>query len=110
MSSANELVRTSINNARFSIFSDEEKKHSLSVCRINSIETLDPDGKQIHGGLYDLSMGPLEPRLSCGTCNMNYIQCPGHPGHIELDVPVYYPMYFNDLIRLLRTKCVFCHK
>jgi hypothetical protein len=105
-----EVVRTSVSNARFSVFSDEEKKNALSVCHITSVETLDVEGRAIPSGLYDLSMGPTEQRIHCHTCHMNYINCPGHPGHIELDVPVYYPLYFNDLIRLLRTKCVYCHK
>ena len=47
---------------------------------------------------------------SCVTCGMNSKQCPGHPGHIELDVPVYHPLLFLHLFQLLRASCNFCHK
>lgn len=41
---------------------------------------------------------------------MNFAGCPGHVGHVELDFPVYYTVYFNDLVRILRAKCVYCHR
>lgn len=55
-------------------------------------------------------MGPIDNSSSCLTCNQNFVKCPGHPGHIELSVPCYYPLYFPDLIRVLRSKCVYCHQ
>lgn len=55
-------------------------------------------------------MGPLDQNVFCKTCNMNFAGCPGHVGHVELDFPVYYPVYFNDLVRILRSKCVYCHR
>jgi DNA-directed RNA polymerase I subunit RPA1 len=55
-------------------------------------------------------MGPQDGRTICETCNIQYTHCPGHPGHIELVVPVYYPMYFPELVRLLKLKCLCCHK
>ena len=55
-------------------------------------------------------MGPLDNRSVCETCNIKYAHCPGHCGHIELDQPVYYPMYFTELVRLLKLKCIVCHK
>ncbi|RYH32421.1 hypothetical protein EON65_00555 [archaeon] len=61
-------------------------------------------------GLYDSKMGPMDQKVYCGTCRSNVATCPGHPGHIELDLPVYYPLYFGELVRLLRSKCLFCHK
>ncbi len=34
-------------------------------------------------------MGPLDSRAaSCSTCGMTFAFCPGHCGHIELEVPV----------------------
>lgn len=54
-------------------------------------------------------MGPTEALISCPTCHTNYMNCPGHPGHIELDVPVYNPLFFSDLFRVLRSKCLYCH-
>lgn len=40
---------------------------------------------------------------------MSYFQCPGHFGHIDLAVPVYNPLVFSVLFKLLRTTCLNCH-
>lgn len=47
---------------------------------------------------------------SCTTCNLNQAQCPGHPGHIELPVSVYHPVFMDQAYRLLRSQCVYCHR
>ena len=44
----------------------------------------------------------------CATCHLNTYACPGHVGHIELPVPVYHMTYMDQLLRLLRAKCVYC--
>jgi DNA-directed RNA polymerase beta' subunit len=36
--------------------------------------------------------------------------CPGHCGHIELPVPVYHLSFLDQLLRLLRGKCAYCHQ
>jgi DNA-directed RNA polymerase beta' subunit len=36
--------------------------------------------------------------------------CPGHCGHIELPAPVYHLTFIDQLLRLLRGKCCYCHK
>lgn len=45
----------------------------------------------------------------CATCNLGSFACPGHVGHIDLPVPVYHPTFFDQVLRLLRSKCVYCH-
>jgi len=47
---------------------------------------------------------------SCSTCNLGQAQCPGHPGHIELPVPVYHPVFLDQAYRLLRSQCAYCHR
>jgi hypothetical protein len=46
----------------------------------------------------------------CETCGMNHFSCPGHPGHIELCVPVYHPLFFARLYKLMKSICLHCHK
>jgi DNA-directed RNA polymerase beta' subunit len=56
------------------------------------------------------SSGHSDP-LSCSTCNLRDRDgCPGHCGHIQLPVRVYHPTYVDQLLRLVRAKCVFCHR
>lgn len=45
----------------------------------------------------------------CTTCNLDGFRCPGHCGHIELPVPVYHPTFMDQLLRLLRAQCQYCH-
>ena len=68
-------------------------------------------GTALPNGLYDPALGPYESKASapCITCGNLYINCPGHSGHIELCVPVYQPLLFPDLVKLLRIKCLACH-
>lgn len=44
----------------------------------------------------------------CTTCNLNQANCPGHPGHIQLPLPVYHPVFLDQAYRLLRAACVYC--
>lgn len=45
---------------------------------------------------------------SCTTCNLGQHSCPGHPGHVDLPVPVYHPTFMDQILRLLRAQCVYC--
>lgn len=47
---------------------------------------------------------------SCTTCRQNSWACTGHSGHIELPVHVYNVTFFDQLYRLLRSQCVYCHR
>ena len=39
---------------------------------------------------------------------MNAYTCPGHPGHIELPVPVYHCSFMDQMMKLLNGQCSFC--
>ena len=68
---------------------------------------------------------PLLITRSCKTCSLVFAECPGnlapsaralaysrplgHLAHIELIVPVYNPLLFKSLYKLLRAKCFTCH-
>ena len=47
---------------------------------------------------------------SCTTCRQTSWSCTGHPGHIELPVHVYNVTHFDQLYRLLKGQCVYCHR
>lgn len=56
--------------------------------------------------LYSCIAGLISFR--CSTCHLDYKYCPGHTGHIALPVPVYHPLFFAQMLRLLRSTCVYC--
>lgn len=47
---------------------------------------------------------------SCATCSQDHFNCPGHFGHIEIPIPAYNPMFFDNLYAILRAKCIYCHQ
>ena len=82
----------------------------LSVKQIVSPIVFDNLRNAVPGGLYDPAMGPLEHSGQCSTCKQGYMACPGHFGHIELAVPVYNPLVFTTLFKLLRCTCLHCYR
>lgn len=80
----------------------------LSVKRIVNPEIFDNLKNPRPDGLYDAALGPTDLNGRCATCGLNGTQCPGHFGHIELPVPVYNPLIFGTLYKLLRQTCLHC--
>lgn len=86
---------------------DEIRK--ISVKALNQPILFNELGHPNKGGLYDPALGPLEKHGRCVTCHLPQNACPGHLGHIELAVPLYNPLLFTDLLRLLKMVCLHCH-
>ena len=103
------IVRSEVSETHFGFYSDDDIK-ALSVKKIVSSVARDTLGHAVIGGLYDPALGPIEQPNQCQTCEQGYATCPGHCGHVELDVPVYNPLMFPSMYLLLRAKCLFCHK
>ncbi|KAG9205068.1 hypothetical protein G6514_009527 [Epicoccum nigrum] len=82
---------------------------ALSVKRITNPTTFDSLLHPVSGGLHDAALGAFldNPCSTCGLTTM--LGCPGHCGHIELPVPVYHLTFMDQLLRLLRGKCAYCH-
>lgn len=108
MSQATEVVSESVEEVRFSFMTDEEvRKHS--VVKITNPILLDTLNNPVPGGLYDPAMGPLEEFKSiCKTCGQNQFTCHGHCGHIDLVTPVFNPLLFNLVFRVLQRTCFYC--
>ena len=104
------VVRSHILETSFGFYNKNEIDN-LSVCQICSPVAFDSLGNPLPNGLYDARMGPTsQSSPPCVTCGLVYAHCPGHVGHIELNVPLYHPLLFSQLFALLRTKCWSCHQ
>ena len=55
-------------------------------------------------------MGTMDKNLLCRTCNGDFIQCPGHFGHIILEYPVYHVGYTDLCNKILSSVCHQCKK
>ncbi|GMI13184.1 hypothetical protein TrLO_g9208 [Triparma laevis f. longispina] len=103
-------IRSTISSLQFSIYSDDETR-SLSTCELTSPLAFDNLGTPLPGGCYDPRLGPTAIQDgNCVTCGKGFQDCPGHMAHVELCVPVYSPLLFGDMTRLLKGKCLACHK
>jgi DNA-directed RNA polymerase I subunit RPA1 len=101
-----QIIRSEVSEIRFGLYTDDETKQ-LSCCKVTSPVAFDGLGNPLSrshsilfkyktiiylsycSGLYDPRMGPISQHVGpCKTCDLIYMNCPGHPGHIELCVPV----------------------
>jgi len=103
------IVRSVVKETQFGLYTDAELRN-LSVCKVVSPLARDSLGNALTGGLYDPRMGATSTGQMCPTCASHHIGCPGHPGHIELDFPVYHPLLFSSLFQLVRSHCACCHR
>jgi DNA-directed RNA polymerase I subunit RPA1 len=101
-------AKCSLSGIHFKYFSADEVR-KLSVKEITSAQSLDRLLNPIQNGLYDLALGPLDKDDVCLTCGLGYFHCPGHFGHVEVALPVYNPVFFKELVRLMRAACFSCH-
>ncbi|KAF4120987.1 hypothetical protein GMORB2_2473 [Geosmithia morbida] len=99
-------VSSDVDSVEFTFLSPKEIR-AISVKRIENDSTFDNLLNPVPGGLYDPALGSWGDS-PCTTCNLNQNNCPGHPGHIQLPVPVYHPIFLDQTYRLLRAACVYC--
>ncbi|KAJ1949702.1 hypothetical protein FBU59_001025, partial [Linderina macrospora] len=102
-------VNSKIAGVSFTFYEPSEVRR-MSVKQVVNPVLLDSLGNPTKGGLYDPAMGPFTKHHLCGTCSLDYFNCPGHFGHIELPAPVVNPMMFDTLYRFLQGCCPYCHK
>nr|XP_011458916.1 PREDICTED: DNA-directed RNA polymerase I subunit RPA1-like isoform X1 [Fragaria vesca subsp. vesca] len=106
---SSQVPTESVRAVSFSFFTDEEASKQ-SVVKITKPDLVDELGTPVQGGLYDPAMGPLDDRshTCCRTCGQNAYNCQGHFGHIDIVLPVYNPLLFNHLYKLLQRTCFNC--
>ncbi|KXS18698.1 beta and beta-prime subunits of DNA dependent RNA-polymerase [Gonapodya prolifera JEL478] len=98
-----------ITTVSFSFYTADQIRE-ISVKKITAANAFDQLGHPQDGGLYDLALGPFDKKDMCNTCGLSYFACPGHFGHIELPLPVYNPITFPTMFRLLRSLCLYCFR
>ena len=103
------LVSKEISSVSFSFY-DAKEAREISVKRVTNPVLFDGLNNPVIDGLYDPAFGPIEQFGVCSTCGLSQHHCPGHFGHIDLVVPVYHPLLFPTVTKVLRCVCLNCHK
>jgi DNA-directed RNA polymerase II subunit RPB1 len=84
--------------------------HALQKVVTVTEPTTIKDHAPARNGLTDLRMGPVDKGSACGTCGLDYDNCPGHFGEYILRYPVLNMLFKTCLIRWLKTICFQCGK
>jgi len=76
-----------------------------SVCKIDNTKLMG------YNTVYDERMGVLSgDTQECVTCERSAEDCPGHYGHIELNIPVIHPLYVKQVVSFLKCVCIYCYR
>lgn len=100
---------SSIDEIQFGISSTEDIL-KRSVVAIVDTHLYESNGEPKQNGLFDSRMGVIENNKRCKTCEQNYINCPGHIGHIDLVQPMYNVLFVNEVRKILQCVCISCSK
>lgn len=84
---------------------DEIKRNSTVSVRETSI--MDKGAPRAFG-VNDLRMGSMDRRYRCATCGKGMMECIGHPGIIDLAVPLYHIYTLPTVSKILSCLCFFC--
>ncbi|KAK8039955.1 DNA-directed RNA polymerase I subunit [Apiospora rasikravindrae] len=101
-------ITSGIDSVDFDFLTPAEIK-AISVKRIENPESFDDLSNPLPGGLQDPALGAWGEH-QCSTCGLGVASCPGHSGHIDLPVPVYHPVFLDQIMRLLRAQCAYCYR
>ena len=97
----NSSEETVIDSIHFGILSPNEIK-KMSVVEIFSNKLMGPNS------IYDEAMGPIDNHKICPTCNCDNKSCPGHFGHISLNVQIIHPLFYRITMMFLKCFCIKC--
>jgi len=93
-----------ISRITFGVLSPEEII-SMSACEVHSTNFAK------RNSVYDPRMGELNVNKECITCGLPAnSECPGHPGHIRLSIPLIHPLYYRNVLDFLRCVCIKCYR
>lgn len=100
-----------IDKVKFAFYNKQEVT-SMSVVNITNPIAFDRNNNPSPKGLYDPAMGvsPYDRFGKCFTCGQQERNCPGHSGHINLELPLFNVLFINDIVKLMKAKCFFCHR
>ncbi len=81
----------------------------MSVCNVYQPMMYEKGLPRLNSVL-DLRMGSTDRRFRCSTCKHSVGVCNGHFGHIELNQPMYSPVYLDIVLKTVRCVCFWCSR
>ena len=97
-----------VESIEFGILSPSEIER-MSVVEVEHVEMYENKMPKI-GSLTDPRMGCIEKDHTCYTCQENINNCPGHFGHIKLNMAVYHIGFLKTVKKILECICPKCSR
>lgn len=89
---------------------DPDRVRETGAVEVTHAELFDKHGKPKPGGLFDAYMGTVSRGYRCKTCRMDILHCPGHPGYLNLNTPLYHVSTLPTLIKVMQCVCSRCSR
>jgi DNA-directed RNA polymerase beta' subunit len=99
-----ELV-SEIKTIKFGILSEDEILQQSAF----EVTTSKIVGSNLYGTVHDPRSGPIGS-TKCETCKQTEWDCPGHFGHIKLNMPILHPLFLNHVVNILNIFCETCFR
>ena len=102
-------VKTSqIEGIQFCMLSEQEK---IKISEVNIIHKEKfTNGQPIPLGLFDPNMGTVSRSYDCSTCGLDYVECVGHFGLLDLGTYIYKFAYLDRVKTILDLFCFNCSR
>lgn len=97
-----------VESIAFAPASDEDNRRSAVVEVTTAQLPYNSNNAPVTGGVYDARMGTADHHYTCLTCGHSRRECPGHPGIIHSQTPLYSPLFIFEIRRWLRVLCLSC--
>ena len=104
-----------VERMQFAVLSPAEVR-AMSVKEVTTYQTWH-QGRPVLGGLNDPALGVIDRNATCTTCKNTYDakdggynDCPGHFGHLQLEVPVFHIGFLLEVYKLIQCVCINCSR
>ncbi len=94
-----------IESISFGMMSSEDIRQMSSF----EVKTAKISSTNLLETVHDPKSGPIGS-APCETCHQNEWDCPGHFGHIELNVSIIHPLFINHVVNILKIFCWKCNE
>lgn len=89
---------------------DPDRVREIGAVEVTHAELFDKHGKPKSGGLFDPYLGTVSRDYRCRTCRLDIEHCPGHPGFLSLNTPLYHVLTLPTLIKTMQCVCHACSR
>ncbi|XP_066925897.1 DNA-directed RNA polymerase III subunit RPC1-like isoform X1 [Clytia hemisphaerica] len=90
--------------------SDQIQQLSTIQCVSKTLYNQDGSRMPMQYGVLDRKLGTSGKDKTCDTCGKNLVDCVGHFGYVDLELPVFHVGYFRLTIHILQQICKTCSR